>query len=239
MRAGGVRLGADAEELGLDGVEVVLRVELSGEHAVERGGEAGAGCGAVERGVLGAVRYPNIRDSAGAEGFPEESADAAGGGTVGDPEIAHGGVGMGERAVGGERVREAGRVEIEAVQAAGLGPVHPRGEMPRLDGVAVHEFAGEVAVDGVEIQAMAAGQKLVDEIEVAAKLVEGAGLAGVVAGGLDATPRESGVGFFKAADIVALPAMQGNGCAREGGEGGLDIHAEGGVGGAGGAKGGG
>jgi hypothetical protein len=130
-------------------------------------------------------------------------------------------------------------VPKEAVQAAGLGPIHPGGEMLRLDGVAVHEFAGEVAVDGVEIQAMAAGQKLVDEIEVAAKLVEGAGLAGVVAGGLDATPRESGVGFFKAADIVALPAMQGNGCAREGGEGGLDIHAEGGVGGAGGAKGGG
>jgi hypothetical protein len=34
-----------------------------------------------------------------------------------------------------------------------------------LDRVAVDEFAGEVAVDGVEIEAVAAGQELVDEVE--------------------------------------------------------------------------
>src|SRR5690606_30620687 len=236
VRADRVGLGADAEELGLDGVEVVLGVELFGEDLVERVLEALARTGAVEGRVLGRVRYPNIGDGAGAEFFAEMRADAATGLAVANPERADLFVRMRKRAVRGERMRETGRIKIHAVQTDRLAPVHPRGEVARLDGVALDRLSAEVAVDRVQIEAVPTGQQLVNEFEVLTQLVDGAGLAGIVAGGLDAAG-ERGVGALETADIVALPAVHGD---RRGGEGlerGLHIDAERLIGGGGGGKG--
>ena len=239
VRADGVGFGTDAEELGLDGVEVVFGVEFFGEDFFEGSGEAFAGGGPVKGGVLGAVGYPNIGDGAGAEYFAEVGADAAGGGAVVDPELTDFFVAVRKRAVGGERVGEAGWVEIEAVEIERSGPVHPGGEVFWFDGVAFDGFAGEVGVDGVEVEAVATGDEFIDEFQVLAELSERAGFAGIVAGGLDAAAGERGAGFFETADVVALPAVEGDGCGGESDQGGFDIHAEGGVGVAGGSEGGG
>ncbi len=110
--------------------------------------------------------------------------------------------------------------------------------MLRLDGVAVHRLAREIGVDGVQVQAVAAGEKFIDQLEVLAELVEGARLAGIVAGGLDAAGK-GGVGLFKPADVVALPAVQRDGRGGEGGERGVHIDAQRGVGGGRGGKSGG
>jgi hypothetical protein len=94
-----------------------------------------------------------------------------------------------------------------------------------LNGVAIDEFPAEVAVNGVKIQAMAAGKELVDEVEILAKFIESAGLAGVVAGGLDTAAGQGGVGFFKATYVVTLPTVQRDWRGSQTGKRGLSINA--------------
>ena len=149
-----------------------------------------------------------------------------------DPKIADGffRVGKGE-AVGGFRVREAGRVEIHA-HAVGFRPVDPAREMLRRDFVAIDLFAAELAVESVKIEAVLAGDEGKRLVEVGAEFVRSAGLAGVVAGHRNAAA-EAFTGVFKAADVVALPAVKGNRNARKRGHGGIGIDAEIGVSGLG------
>ena len=97
--------------------------------------------------------------------------------------------------------------------------------MLRLDRVAVDEFTAEVAINGVEIEAVAAGQELVDEVEILAQLVERAGFSGVVTGRLDTAAGQGGVGLFKTTDVVALPAVQGDRRGSQAGERGFGINA--------------
>ena len=114
VRADDVALRADAEELALDGVEVVGRVERLGEDRVERFGEARARGLAVDGGVLHAVGDPDVGHAGGAEGLAHRGADLAAGDAVLDPEAADAGVGVGEgEAVGGLGVGEVGGVEVE------------------------------------------------------------------------------------------------------------------------------
>jgi AraC-like DNA-binding protein len=216
----------------------MLGRQLFGKDLVQRVGQALAWGRTIKRRILGTVRYPDIRDRAGAEFFAEPGADAARGGTVLDPELTNLFIRMRERAFGRERVREIGGVEIEAVQAVRVGPVHPRGEVLWLDGIPVHGFAGEVGVDRVEIESVATGQKLENQFEIGAQLVKRAGLARVVARGLNTATGEGGIGFFKASDVIALPAVHGNRGGGQGGERGLNVHAQGGVGFTGGGEGG-
>ena len=96
-------------------------------------------------------------------------------------------------------------------------------------GVAVHTAAGEVGVAGVDIQAVLARNERKRLVEVGAEFLNRARLAGVVAGGLNAAAFEFRAGFFEPADIIALPAMQGDRRLGEGFEGGFGVHAEGGV----------
>ena len=66
-------------------------------------------------------------------------------------------VGVGERdVVGGLRMREVGRVEVEP-DAERLGPVDPAGVVFGADLVALDELAAELAVRRVQVEAMRSG----------------------------------------------------------------------------------
>ena len=146
-----------------------------------------------------------------------------------DPELPDGGVRVRQReAAVGERVGEAGGVEIHP-EAAGLGPVDPALEMLHGVGVALDLAAAQVRVAGVEIDPVPARDERQRLLEVGAQLFDRAGLARIIAGGLDAAAGEHRVGLFKTAHVVALPAMEGDRRAREGGEHRLGVDPEGGI----------
>ena len=71
VRADDVALRADAEQLALDGVEVVLRVDLLGEDRVQRLAQPLARGLAVDRDVLVAVGNPDVGDARRAERLAE------------------------------------------------------------------------------------------------------------------------------------------------------------------------
>ncbi len=72
------------------------------------------------------------------------------------------------------------------------------------------------------------GSRRIDHIQVLAQFIGGARLAGIIAGGGDPAAQFA-AGVFKAADIVALPAVQADGNFFQAGEGFFGIHAQGGV----------
>ena len=129
-------------------------------------------------------------------------------------------------------------VEVQA-DLARLGPAEPVGEMRRLDLVAVDDIGAGLGVECVEVEPLPAGQELEHDIDVGAHLVAVAGAAGMAAGGHDAAGIDPVAGSFKAADVVSLPAVQGD-RNREGlFDGGFGVDANVGVVGAGESVGGG
>ena len=72
-------------------------------------------------------------------------------------------------------------------------------------------LAAEFAVHGVEVEPVAAGDEGEGLLEVGPELLDGAGLARIGAGHLEAAPGQAGVLLFEAADVVALPAVEGQG----------------------------
>ena len=66
-RAGGVALGADAEQLGFHGVEVQPGIDGFGEDAIERFGEAPARAGAIGGDVFVAIGNPKVGDGGRAQ----------------------------------------------------------------------------------------------------------------------------------------------------------------------------
>src|SRR5262245_40992365 len=94
--------------------------------------------------------------------------------------------------------------------------------------VAFDTFAAGLGIRRVEAQAMFAGDERKCLSEIAAQFVRCSSFARIIA--RDSQPAaESSVRIFKAADIVALPTMQGNGNARKVSESFADINAELGV----------
>ena len=140
VRAGGVALGADPEELALHGVAVVLARHGPGEGLVERLQQALPRPEAVVGQVLGAVRDPEVEHRRRPQGAAEGGGHLAAGLHVADPEGAHAGVGVGEGPSLRERVREAGGVEVEP-DLLGPRPLHPAGEVLRAELVARHRLA--------------------------------------------------------------------------------------------------
>ena len=127
-----------------------------------------------------------------------------------------------------ERMREVGRVEIHA-EPARLRPVHPALELRDGVGVAIHLPTREFRIAGVEIEPVAAGQQRKRLIQIGAEFIGRAGFAGIVA--CDGEPAAwFAARIFKTSHIVALPAVEGNGCGGERGERGLGIDTESGVG---------
>ena len=112
-------------------------------------------------------------------------------------------------AIGRFGMRKAGGIEIQA-ESILLRPRNPVREMFRRDFVAVDFFAVELAVKGVQVQAMFAGDQRKGFLQIGAKFFRRARFAGIIAGG-DQSAAERAAEIFKSADIVALPAVERNG----------------------------
>ena len=78
-----------------------------------------------------------------------------------------------------------------------------------VDLIAVHLFAAEFAVASVEVQAMFARDEREGLLQVGAQFIRRPRLAGVIAGG-DESAAQRPADIFKAADVIALPAMDRN-----------------------------
>ena len=109
-----------------------------------------------------------------------------------------------------------------------LGPGNPVLEMLGLDFVAVHFFAAELAVEGMQVEAVLAGNERQRFGRVGAKFIGRARFAGIIARGHDAAG-ERAAEIFKAAHVVALPAMQRDGNFLQAFQHPVRVHADGGV----------
>src|SRR5207247_4235268 len=87
------------------------------------------------------------------------------------------------------------------------GPDEPGGEVFGAEPIALDGPAAGLGVDGVQIDTMFTWQEAQSLVEISAQLLGVAGLAGIVAGGLDAATGQALV-VLEAADVVALPAVQ-------------------------------
>ena len=210
-RTGGECLYADAKDLGLHaGLDhpeiVVLR-----ENLVNRSLVAHTGTHAVGGNVLEAVAGPDVHHTGLPQLLGKVGGDADAGLAVLHPEFAHFFVGRGQRQGIAHRVGEESGVKV-AAQAPLLAVGHPFGEMFGLQLVAVGPISVvKHGVAGVEVHFLRAGAEFEHHIDVIHQLLRGAGTAGIVAGGLNAAGKGLvGVGV-KAADIVALPAVERDG----------------------------
>ena len=226
VRADGVALHADAEELALDRDFDERAVVVGREDFVERLLVDRARRGAVGGDVLEAVGDPDVERGRRPHLAGEVLGDAEARDRVADPEPADLLVLGGERAAGrGERVGEVGGVEVEPLEAGLLGELHPRREVAGLERVAVDEAVlAEDRVVGMEVEAVRAGDQGEGLLDVGHQLLRVAGAAGVVAGRLDAAGERAVV--VEADDVVALPAVHGDVEPFEGLQGGLDVDAE-------------
>lgn len=100
--------------------------------------------------------------------------------------------------------------------------------MFRTDLVAIDFFAAELAVKRVQIQPVFPRNQRQRLVQIRAEFVRGAGFAGIIPRDRD-TAAEALAGVFEAADVVALPAVQGNRDGGESGHGRAGVHAEAGV----------
>ena len=90
VRANGVALDAQAEQLSFDRIQVEARIDLLGQDPVERADQQLARRLAIDRGVLVAIWNPDVRDTWRAELLSEVGADSPGRDAVLDPEVADG-----------------------------------------------------------------------------------------------------------------------------------------------------
>ena len=149
--ADGVAFGADTEQLALDGVNVVRRVEFFADDFIQRVQQPLARREAVNGNVLHAVRHPDIHHRRGAQLLAKISGYAAAGFAVVDPELADLIVGMRQgKAVGAQRMREAGGVEIQP-QFVGFRPLDPVFKVLRLYLIARHRRVG-FQINSVQVE---------------------------------------------------------------------------------------
>ena len=145
-----------------------------------------------------------------------------------DPEPADARVAMGQS----EAVRRLGMgkesgVEVQADAQFGR-PVHPALEMRGADLVPLHRPAAVLQVDGVQVEAVPAGNEAKGLLRIGPQLVGIACPAGIIAGGQDAAAAQAGR-VLEPAHVVSLPAIQGEWDAIQLLQGGLCIDAEIGV----------
>jgi hypothetical protein len=112
---------------------------------------------------------------------------------------------MRQREARGQRVREEGRIEIEA-DAETFGPIDPAAEMLRPDCVAIDLAAAEVAVRRVQVESMLPRDQRERFRCVGAKLVGRPRLAGIITRrcetATDLLPRR-----LEPPDVVSLPTV--------------------------------
>ena len=223
-----VAFRTDAEEFAFDGVEVVFRLSFFLKTASSdcsrrsRGLRRSAGVSFMPSGIqtLVTVGEPVVLPIAA----PISRLALA----MFNPELADALVMMREcETARGLGMREARWVEIEP-DALGLGPINPVLEMLRLDFVAVHFLAAELAVKRVQVQTMLAGDEGERPVEVGAEFVGRAGFAGIISRGHNAAG-ERAAEILEAADVVALPAVERDGDFGELLEDGVGVDPEGGI----------
>src|SRR4051794_29699478 len=112
-------------------------------------------------------------------------------------------------AVRGFGMREKRAIEIQA-ETALFGPIHPGGEMFGAERIALDGLAVRFRVNGVEIAAMFAGDKLQGLVDIGAQFVGIACFSRIIAGGLDAAAGQAQI-VLETADVVSLPAMERDG----------------------------
>ncbi len=218
-------LRADAEELRLHGVEEVRGVHVGGKDLVEGLAEPLTVRLSVHGGILESVGNPEIADARSAQLTPHEGPDLTAHDPVLDPEAADALVRVREgKAVRRLRVRKKSPVEIEP-DLLPLRPVHPSLKVAGFEGIAVHTLPTRLGVEGVEGEAVAARQEAEDHLEVGAKFLRGPRTAGIVPRRHDPTG-ETGLTHLKTANVVPLPAVQGDRDAGEALERGTGVHSE-------------
>src|SRR5580658_5372095 len=110
-------------------------------------------------------------------------------------------------------MRKTGGVEIET-ETVLLRPGNPVRKMPWLDLVAIHFLATKFAVECVQIQAMLARDERECLVDVGTEFVWRAGFAGMIARDGESVA-ECAANIFKAANVIALPALQRDGNSRK------------------------
>ena len=228
--ADGVGFHADAEHLAFDAGLDELEVIRLGEDFIDAGAVAVARALAVGGNVLEAVACPDIHRAGLTKLLGEVLADADARLAVVNPEAAGLFVRAGESQRVALGVGEVRRIEIRA-QPARFAEIHPLAEVLRFELVAVNPrvFLVEDGVGGVEVDFLRAGAEGENNVDVRHQLFGGTGAAGVIAGGLDAAGQGLiGVGV-ETANVVALPAVEGNRHGFEARDGSVGIYADGGV----------
>ena len=176
--------------------------------------------------ILHAVGDPEVVNAGRVQLIAHASRDLAASPDVGDPEASGLCVLAAEREA---RFRagmgEEGGVEIEA-ELPLAGPVDPSLEMLDPDRVAVHRRAPEFAVDGMEVQPVAAGDQGEGLLQVHSQLLRVARPARLAARDLDPAAAERRVRRFEAGQVVALPTVDGDGSRRQRSHRGLGVDTE-------------
>ena len=180
VRTRSVALRADAEELGLDGVNFLSGGEWLGEDGVERLDEPLPGSGAVHGQVFVAIGDPNIGHAGRSECASDIGPDLPAAASVFDPELAHACIAMREgEAVRRLRVGEEGGVEIHSDPEA-FRPVDPALEVTGFHGVAVHVGTAVFEVECVEVEPVLSRHEGEDLLEVGPQFIGSVGASGVV-----------------------------------------------------------
>lgn len=181
---------------------------FSAKDFVQRFFKARSRSGAVNGDVLEAVGNPCIHDTRALELFSHFRRDFAACDPVFDPVFSDSRVGTGKRQIrGGFRMRKVSRIEVES-RFLFLCPVDPALEVRRRDFIARDRFPG-VQVDGMEIQALCAGDQGKRLVQIGAELPDVSRASRIISRGKNAAGRSACAGF-EADDVVALPAVHGN-----------------------------
>ena len=222
--AGTYRIGfqANAEHLGFHAIH--HPGQLFCKDLIQAILEPEPGPHTVRRDVFISIRHPYVAGGIGMQLFCKIGGDPAAGDPMLDPEAANGLVGTAEgQAIRSHGMAEEGGVKIQA-DAVFLGKVHPGRKMLRLQFVPIHFFArGKDGVRGVQVQPLGAGDQGKGQLQIRHELLGITGLAGIVAGGLDA-PGEAAVGI-EPHHIIPLPAMDANGDIGKGIQGFFNVYA--------------
>ena len=203
----GRAFNADTEYLAFKTVCAVLVVDIVSEDLVERVGQTCAVSVKVYRSILKAVGYPDVVEYAVVELLADVFADLSRCDYMVDPELTDSFVVVRKgEAVCAQRMREAGRVEVE-LDAYVLCPVDPAVKVLAFLLVTGNRCIA-VEIYGVERETLDTRDHLHCDFEVSAEFVDGAGAARIVTGGLD-TARQRSRGVFETDNVVALPALDG------------------------------
>ena len=167
----GAAFRADAEQLRFDGVQFVFVTDFLRKAFVQRFQKPLAGGIAVGRSVFVTIWCPEVHDARRAQFLAELRADLAAGLAVVDPELADGGIRMGQRQAMVQfrmRIERGGDVESDLVR---LRPIQPAAVVVQRETVAIHAGEHLVHLMGLQADAMLAWNKLQGHFQIGAQFV--------------------------------------------------------------------